>query len=168
MFARQGPLRDRRSFDGVNVVVNRSHVVGIALEHRFERGDDFFGPGFRSSVLMPEAPGMQVHAGFGEQRGGVQVIGKVLRHLTHGVVISLGCLSAVRFRICRKTQRHGLDVGLLRRRSVAREIDSLLNGVVRFDKTFVAGRIVVVRPYGFGDAPLRHRQLGVKLGGAMK
>ena len=111
---------------------------------------------------------MQVHAGLGEQRGGVQVVGKILRHLAHGVVIGLGRLPAVRFRIGRESQRHGLDVGLLGRRSVAGEIDRFLDGIVRSSETFVTGGIVVVRAYGLGNSPVRHSEFGVEIGGALK
>ncbi len=83
-------------------------------------------------------------------------------------MIRLGRLPAVGLGIGRETQRHGLDVGLFGRRSAAREIDGLLNGVVRFGETLVAGGIVVVRPYGFRHSPIGHGEFGIEIGGALE
>jgi hypothetical protein len=148
----------------MNVVVNRAHVVGIALDHGFERGDDFFSAGFRSSVAMPQAPGVQVHAGFREQRSGIEIVRKVLRDFAHGVVIGLGCLPAIGLGIRGETQRHGLDVGLFDRRSSGREIDSLLNGGMRRHETLVTGGIIVVWADCLGHPPIRHGKLGIEVG----
>ena len=94
--------------------------------------------------------------------------GKFFDHLAHGIVIGLGRLPAVGFGIGRETQRHGLDVGLLGGRSAGREIDRLLDGVVRRGETLVAGGIVVVRSYGLGHSPIGHGQFGIEFGGALK
>ena len=59
---RQRPLRGRRSLNCVDVIVDRTHVIGIAFDYRFERGHNFFGARLRSSILTPQAPGMQIHS----------------------------------------------------------------------------------------------------------
>ena len=117
---------------------------------------------------MPEAPGIQVHAGFGEQSGSVEIIGKCFRYFAHGVVIGLGGLAAIGLGIGGKTQRHGPYVGLFGRRSVGREIHSLLDGGMGRRETLVAGGIVVVGADCFRHSPIGHRQFGIELRRALK
>ena len=114
----QCSLRRCRCLDRMNVVMDCAHVVGIALDHRLQRGHDFFGAGCRAPVQMPQTPRVQIHAGLREQGGRIQIVGKVLDHFAHGIVIGLSSLPAVGFGIGRKSQRHGMDVGLLGGRSI--------------------------------------------------
>lgn len=157
--AGQRAFRRCRGFHGVNVVVDGAHVVGIAFEHRFERSHNLFRAGFPGSVLVPQAPGVQIHTGFGEQRGRIQVIGKFRRHSAHGIVISLGRLPAIGFGIRREPQRHGLNVGLLRRRSVVRELHRFLDGTVCLGKAVVAGGIVCSSVLRLRPHPSRRSQV---------
>ena len=98
-------------FHRMNVVVVRTEMIRVTLDHRFEGGDDFLGASLRSAVLMPEPPGMQVHPRFSKEGGGIEIVGKLLDHLTHGVPIVLGCLLQIGFRIGRKPLGHRLDIG---------------------------------------------------------
>ena len=71
-------------------------MVGIAADHGLERGDDFLRAGFRRAIWMPQAPGMEVHARLREKRGGVEVVGILLDHFAHRVMVGLGRFAAVR------------------------------------------------------------------------
>ena len=117
---------------------------------------------------MPESPGMQVHAGLGEERGGVEVVGKIGGDLPHGVVIVLGGFLQIGIRIGGKALRHRLNVGLLAGRGSGRQIDRFLHRVMRVLETVRVGGIVVVRSDRLGDAPVGHRQLGIEFGGMLK
>ena len=97
----------------MNVVVDGAHVVGLALQHRLQRGDDFFRAAFRRAIRMPKAPRVKVHAGFSKERGSIKIVRKLLHQVTHGVAIAFRCLALVGVGIGRETQRHGRDVSLL-------------------------------------------------------
>src|SRR5437879_12060402 len=71
----------------MNVIVNRAEVIGLTANHRLQRGDNFLRALFRRAVRAPEPPGMQVHSGFGEQRGGVEIVGETLYDVAHGIAI---------------------------------------------------------------------------------
>ena len=86
-------------------------MVGVALDHGFQSGDDLFRARLGRAIRMPQAPGMKIHARFGEESSGIEVIRKLLRDFAHGIVISLCRLPAVSIS-ARKTQRNRLDVGL--------------------------------------------------------
>ncbi len=62
---------------------------------------------------MPKSPRVQVHAGLGKQRGGLQIVGELADHLTHRITIILGGLLQIGVRVGREALRHGLNVGLL-------------------------------------------------------
>src|SRR5437867_12855660 len=119
-------------------------MIGIPFDYRFERRSDSFGALAWSSVYHPQSPRVKVHAGFGEQCSRVEVVRKLLDQFAHGAVIGLGRLPTVRLGIGRKTQRHGLDVGLLSGRGATREINRLLDGRMSRCEAVVAGGIVVV------------------------
>ena len=152
-----------RSLDRVNVVVDRAQVIGIALDHALERADDFFRACDRRSVLIPQSPGMQVHAGLGEKSCCVEIVGELVRHLAHGVVIILGRFLQIGDGVGRKALRHGLDIGLLAGRGCSGKLDRLLNGVVRPFITLRVCRIVIVGTYGFRDSPIGHGQFRIQL-----
>ena len=86
-------------------------MVGVALDHGFQSGDDLFRARLGRAIRMPQAPGMKIHSRFGEESSGVEVIREFLCNFAHGIVISLGSLSAVGVS-AGKAQRHSLDVGL--------------------------------------------------------
>ena len=50
----------------MNVIVDRTQMIGITLQDGFQRGHDFFRAGFGRAILMPQSPGMQVHSRLGE------------------------------------------------------------------------------------------------------
>jgi hypothetical protein len=111
---------------------------------------------------------VQVHPGLGEQRSRIQIVGKVLDHFAHGIVIRLGRLPAVGSGIGRESQRHGLNVSLLGGRRTSREIDRFLDRIVGLGKALIAGGIVVVRSHGLSHSPVRHSEFGIELGGALE
>src|SRR5438034_7461606 len=67
----------------MNVIMNCAKMIGLAANHRLQRRDNFLGALFRRAVRAPESPGMQVHSGFGEQRGGIKIVGEALHHVAH-------------------------------------------------------------------------------------
>jgi len=58
----QGALRIRPGLNSTNVVVDGTQMIGIAPHDGFKRGHDFLRAGFGRAILMPQAPGMQVHS----------------------------------------------------------------------------------------------------------
>ena len=107
----QCSLGRTRTLNGVNVIVDSAHVIGVAFDHGFECGNDLFRARLGRAIGMPQAPGVKIHARFGEESSGVEVIREFLCNFAHGIVISLGSLSAVGVS-AGKAQRHSLDVGL--------------------------------------------------------
>ena len=160
--SRECALRRFGSFNGVNVVVDRSQVIGIAFYHRLQRGDNFFRAGFGAAVLMPQAPRMQIHAGLGKQCRGVEIVRIALHYFAHRVVVLFRSLAPVRFRVGGEAKSHGVDICLLARRGVAFQMHRFLNGFMRLLKALFARRIVVVRPDGLGDSPKSHRKFGIE------
>ena len=152
----------------VDVVVDRSHVVGIAFQNRLQRRDDFFGAVLGGSVDVPQAPGMQVHSRFREERRGIEIVRKILHYFAHGIAIIFGGFATVGFWIGREALRHRLDVGLLVGRRAGREIHRFLDGIVGRLEAFVTGGIVVVGANGFGNAPVRDGQFLIKIGSALE
>ena len=143
-------------------------MVGIAFQNRLQRRDDFFGAVLGGSVDVPQAPGMQVHSRFREERRGIEIVGKILHYFAHGIAIIFGGFATVGFWIGREALRHRLDVGLLVGRRAGREIHRFLDGIVGRLEAFVTGGIVVVGPNGFGNAPIRDGQFLIKIGSALE
>ena len=69
-----GPLGLRGGLNGMDVVVNSPGVIGIALQDRLQRGDDFKRARLGLAAVRPQVPGTQVHERFGEKRGSVKVV----------------------------------------------------------------------------------------------
>src|SRR5579862_5895308 len=156
-------LRIGRSLDGVDVIVDGAHVIGVAANDRLESGDDFFGAFFGSAVSVPEAPGVDVHACFGEESGGVGVVGIFLRKFAHGVAIVAGGLMQVDIGAgLGEAFGHGENVvafagsGVVGGSAWGGEVDGFLNGVVGLFVAGVIGGIVVIGADGFGDSPVGH------------
>jgi len=95
---------------------------------------------------------MQIHAGLGKERSRIKIVRISFHDLPHCVVIALGRFSQVGFRISRKAQSHGRDVGLLAGRSAGAQIAALLNCFVRLLEAILAGGIVVVGSDSLGDS----------------
>ena len=87
--ARQGALRVRRGLDGVDVIVVGAGVIGVPIEHRLQRGHDLQRARRGLSRLRPEAPGAQIHQGFGEERGGVEIVGICGAERAHRIGVGL-------------------------------------------------------------------------------
>ena len=166
--AGQSAFRRVGSFDAVNVIVNGAEMIGLAANHGLERGDNFLRAFFRRAVGAPESPGMEVHSGFGEERGGIEIVGEALHHVAHGIAILFQGSAQIRFGIGGKALGQRVDVGLVALGSVGGERLRFRDGFVRLDKTVFAGRIVVIRADGFGDAPICHGEFGIEVGGALE
>ena len=166
--SRQRAVGIIRSLDRVNVVVDRAQVIGIALDHALERAHNLFGASNGRSVLIPQSPGMQVHAGLGEQRCSIEIIGELVRHLAHGVVIILGRFLQIGDGVRRKALRHRLNVSLLAGRGIGRELRRVLDRIVGALITFGIGWIVVVGTNSFGNSPIGHGQLRIKFRRVLK
>ena len=165
---RQGAFGRVRGFDGVNVVVQCSEVIGVPLHDGFERGDNFFSAGAGRSVLMPQAPRVQIHAGFGKQGGGVEIVGVILRNFAHGVVIVFGGFLQIGLGIGGKALGHGGNVGAFGLGGIGAEVDRFLDRFVRLLETVFTGGIVVVGANGLGDAPVGHGEFGIEFGGLLE
>src|SRR5579872_2110536 len=104
---------------------------------------------------MPQSPGVQVHASFGKQRGGVEVVGKLVNHLSHRITIVLSGFPQIGLSIRRETLGQRLDIGTIAARYSVRSLQRLLHGFVGSLVPVGVGRIVVVRSYSFSDTPIR-------------
>ena len=149
----------------MNVIMNCAKMIGLAANHRLQRRDNFLGALFRRAVRAPESPGMQVHSGFGEQRGGIKIVGEALHHVAHGIAILFRGGAQIGFRIGRKALSQCGDVGLVALGSIGAERLRFLDGGVGLRKTVFAGGIVIIGAHRFGDAPIRHGEFGIELGG---
>ena len=109
----EGALGRSRSLHGMDVIVNRSQMIGVALHHRLECRYDFLRAGLGRAIDMPQAPGMQIHASLGKKSGGIEVVRKFADHLPHGIAIIFGSLFQIRIRIGRKPLGQRLNVGLI-------------------------------------------------------
>ena len=161
--ARQRAIGTGRRLHGVDVVMIRPEVIGIAAQHRFEHGRDLLGTFRRRPVEPPQLPRPQVHQALGIQRRGVEVVGEPLRQIAHPVRVLTRERRAVRLGIGREANGHGLDVGALAVRASRRQRERLLHGRKRLHRARVVDVEVVVRAEGPGNAPVRHGGLRIEL-----
>ena len=167
--SRQRALRIVRGFDGMNVVVNGAQMIRVALESRTRESQR--SPRYPLAVCRPGATGPRDAGSCRTRRNRVAASrssGNSLRDLPHGVTIVLGSFFQIGIWISRKALCHRLNVGLFAGRSVARQIDGLLHGVVRALETVGIGGIVIVRTNRFGDSPVRHRQFRIEFRSVLK
>src|SRR5436190_13402620 len=136
----------------MDVVVHRAQMVWIALYDRFKCADDLLSPILRAAVEVPQTPGMQFHRAFSKERGGIEIVRIFFSDLAHRVAILLSCLLQVGFRIGREALGHRVDVILLTFGSTGREIDCLLNGIMRLPEALFTCRIVVIWSDGLRDS----------------
>ena len=149
----------------MDVVVVGPRVRRVALQHRLEDGDDLLRSFGRSAVLVPQAPGAQVHQALGIQRGGVQVVRIAPRQLGHRLRIGAIQRGPVGGGIRRVARGQRPDIRGLRR---ARAPGQLLRLPDRLVGPGVALRVdwhVDVRPEGQGDTPEGHGAFGIEPGG---
>ncbi len=147
-------LRMRRRLDGVDVVVIRAEVMGVALQHRLQRADDGGGSLGGVAVVVIELPWVEVHHRLGVERGDVVIRRILLRQLAHGRAVVDRELLQIGVRIVAVTLRQRLDEVALLRRGVRLERLRLLH---RLD-----------RAEGEGDAPPRHGEIRIELAGALE
>ena len=132
-------------------------MVRVRPHHPLQGREDLRGLGLHGAVRLPEVPRPEVHEGVGEERGGVEVVGKAQRHLAHRVRVRAVERRALGARRRRVTLRERLDGRPLPRRHPVRPSQGLLDRRVGHLFPPGVGRAVVVRPLREGDAPVAHR-----------
>src|SRR4051812_13196859 len=116
----------------MDVEVARAQVIWIALQHVLQRRDDRVGALGGLVILRPQLPRAQVHPRIRRQRGGVEIVGILLRQFAGGGRVILRELIEVRLVGVAEALGQGGDVILLRRRRIlVREPRRLLYVVVR-------------------------------------
>src|SRR4029078_2517199 len=88
----QGPLRMRRSFHGMDVVVVRTDVLRVASKYGFQNRDHFLGAFGRLTVLTPELPWSQIHNALGVEGGGIEIISEAPVRVGHCILVVNGKL----------------------------------------------------------------------------
>ena len=154
----------------MNVEVVRSRVIRIALEHGFQHRDQLERARRRLAIKRPELPGPQHHQALGEHGGCIEVVRVFFRQLPHRFAVIEVELLPVRFRVRRPVAlRQRADVVLLASTCLRRALKRLLHGVVSGFRAGLINRgIVVVRPDGKREAPVRHGGFRVELRGVAK
>jgi hypothetical protein len=160
--ARQCPLRARRRFDGVDVVVVRAQVVRVLREHAFEDRDDLRRAGRRLAIERPQLPRPQHHQGLGVERGRIEVVRVPAHDAAHGVGVVAVELHAIGAGGTRVALRERIDVVTLGGARRRRERDRLRHGLARHEVARIVDRQVVVRSRREGDAPPGHGAAGVE------
>ena len=155
----------RRRFDGVNVVVVRTRVIGSTAQDAFECRDDLGREIGRSAVDCPERPRPQVHHALGIQRLNVRVFRQSPGKTGHRVLISTIELAEIGRRCTRITDHERVDQRALARCSgFFRE---RLRPGDRFGRALLRLRIDVgivdVRAERERNAPERHRCRRIEL-----
>ena len=145
------------AFDGVDVQVERARMGRIRSHHPLQGREDLRGLWLHAAVRLPQVPRPEVHEGVGEERGGVEVVGKAQRHLAHRVRVRAVERRALGARCRRVALRERLDGCPLPRRHPVRPSQGLLDRRVGRLFPLGVGRAVVVRPLREGDAPVAHR-----------
>ena len=140
-------------------------MVRVPSHHRLEHRDEFLRPRGRLAVGGPELPGPQHHQALAEHRGRVEVVRVLLDELPHGVAVFEVKPLPVRLRIGRGIPlRQRTDVVPLALTAVRNPLDRLLHRVVRGRRARrVHLGVVVVRPDGEREAPVRHRRRRIEL-----
>ena len=160
--ARHGARRIGRRLDRMDVVMVGANIVRVFLEHGLERGHDLDRVGAGLAIDAPQAPRMQVHKRFREQRLHVEVVGVLVRHRAHRVRVRL--VARGRPRAIRAVAlRYRVDERALFRRSAGLKRPRLRDRVVSlFAARRIAGQ-VVIRPQDQGHSPVRDRHLRIDL-----
>ncbi|EPJ34863.1 hypothetical protein STAFG_8053 [Streptomyces afghaniensis 772] len=173
----EGLFRCRGHLHQVDVEVQHPGVphTGVGPERAVQHGLGLQGPcalGGLPGRQVPQLPGGEVHQGVGVQGRDVRVFGRQFIHRAHGVRVRLvphrAVLDGLRLRVA-GSQR--ADQSLLDRGGP----DGLLMGsfhcgmrTLHRPRQFLAVEefpgLVVVRAQRVGDAPIRHRALGISLG----
>ncbi len=159
----QSPFRRIRRFHGVNVVMERTQMVGIAFNHRFQSCDNLLRAVLGRPVTMPQSPRMEVHPRLCEQCRRIKIVGIVLYHFPHRVTIIFRSLPQVGLRVRGKAFRHRQNVAAFGVGGIAAQVHCLLNRLVRLLEAVRARRIVVVRSDCLRNPPVSHRQLRIEL-----
>ena len=102
------------ALDGVDVQMERARMGRVRADHALQGREDLRGPRLHAAVRLPQVPRPEVHQGVGEERGGVEVVGELPRHLAHGVGVG-----AVERRALGARRRRS-DASRAPRRSLAR------------------------------------------------
>ena len=162
------PFGTSRSLHRVDVVMVGARVHGIPLEHRFQHGDDLFGPLRRISVVIVELPGAEIHHRLGIKRRCIEILGVTPHHLAHGPGIVLGQLGLVGLGLVGVALRQRLHEILLARGRLRRDGERLLGRTVGLPLPLRIHRQVVIGTQRVGDPPQRHGRLGIQLRGLLE
>jgi hypothetical protein len=141
-------------------------VHRVALQHRLENADDFFGPFVRRAVGLPQLPRVQIHQALGVQRGGVEIVRVYLDHIGHRVRVIDRQGFQVGFRVVRVALHQRIDVGALVGRRVGGERFRALRFFIGRELALGIDIEVDVGSECERDTPVRHRRRRVELGGA--
>ncbi len=164
-----GAAGSRRCLDGVDVEMAGEGMSRIHFHDPLQRRDDLLGAGLRRAIRLPEIPRAQVHHRLGEESADVGVVRMGLPHSPHRVgVRGVEVRAILRLRID-VARRQRLDQRALDRACLVDARVRLLQRVPGRGRTIGRHhRVVDVRPVGDGDAPPRHRAIGVELGRGAK
>ena len=156
--------RVRAGLHGVDVEVERAGVLGVRPHDALEGRQDLGGLRLHAAVGLPEVPGPEVHESVGEQRGGIEIVGEALRHVTHRIRVLSVQRRPVPGRRGRVPRGERLDERPLPRRDPAGQRDGLLDRRERRLLPLDVRRAVVVGAVAERDAPVAHRTHGVEAG----
>jgi len=94
-------FRMRRCFHGMNIKMIRERMIGVQLQHRLKRRQNFVRAGLRLTCGRPLIPRSEVHHRFGKERADVWILGILFPNLAHSIGISAIEGAAIfRLRIC--------------------------------------------------------------------
>ncbi len=145
-------------FDQMNVVVQRTGVIGIPRDRPLERIEDACRLRLRGAILLPVVPRHRVHRRVGIQRLDVGVVRILPCHRLHG-----GGIRAIQRRpiahACRRVaRRQRLDQRPLAGSDLRRRGTRGLDRCVRRAAVVGGHRRIEIRTERQRLAPIRHRQ----------
>ena len=134
----------------------------VPSDDALEGLDDLLGARMRRAIGCPQVPRPEVHHGVGEERRGLQVVGKLPCDVPHRVGVGAVEGLALGRGIGRVAFRQRLDQRALRRPRASGEALRLTRGAPGLRLTIGVRRVVVVRALRDGDTPEAHRTLRIQ------
>jgi hypothetical protein len=151
-----------RGFDCVNVEVDRAEVLRLPRQHRFERTEHIHRERPRVALGVPVVPGRGVHQRLSKEGGGVEVVRKSSRDLTHRFGVFGVERRTLGGWVGGVTMGQRLDVGALLLTGAASPGAGLFNRAVCLRGGRGGDRRVDVRAEGERDSPVAHGTVGVE------